>query len=129
MTAKPVVPRQQALRDVDDAIAHYLQEDAPEAALGFIAALERAYAHLGRQPATGSPRWAHELGLPGLRAWQLTRSPYLVFHVERAGHGGSPYGSSTWPIVSWQRPICHPLLRIVIRILIMYGKPTVAVSL
>ena len=86
MTAKPVVPRQQALRDVDDAIAHYLQEDAPEAALGFIAALERAYAHLGRQPATGSPRWAHELGLPGLRAWPLTRSPYLVFHVERAGH-------------------------------------------
>ena len=86
MTAKPVVPRQQALRDVDDAIAHYLQEDAPEAALGFIAALERAYAHLGRQPATGSPRWAHELGLPGLRAWQLTRSPSLVFHVERAGH-------------------------------------------
>jgi len=52
----------------------------------FIAALERAYAHLGRQPATGSPRWAHELGLPGLRAWPLTRSPYLVFHVERAGH-------------------------------------------
>ena len=86
MTAKPIVPRQQALRDVDDAIAHSLQEDAPEAALGFIAALERAYAHLGRQPATGSPRWAHELGLPGLRAWQLTRSPYLVFHVERAGH-------------------------------------------
>jgi len=86
VTAKPVVPRQQALRDVDDAIAHYLQEDAPEAALGFIAALERAYAHLGRQPATGSPRSAHELGLPGLRTWPLTRFPYLVFYVERVDH-------------------------------------------
>ena len=38
------------------------------------------------QRAGVTPRWAHELGLPGLRAWPLTRSPYLVFHVERAGH-------------------------------------------
>lgn len=53
----------------------------------------------------------------------------VVVDVERGSHRCSPYGSSTWPIVSWQRPICHPLLRIVIRILIMYGKPTVAVSL
>ncbi|HEY8332752.1 MAG TPA: type II toxin-antitoxin system RelE/ParE family toxin, partial [Tardiphaga sp.] len=37
-------------------------------------------------PATGSPRYAHELNLPGLRCWPLTRYPYLVFHVERPDH-------------------------------------------
>ena len=55
-------------------------------ALGFIDALEQAYTHIGRHPATGSPRHAHELDLPGLRAWPLTRYPYIVFCVERADH-------------------------------------------
>ena len=45
---------------------------------------------------------------------------HVVVDVEWAGQGGSPYGSSTWPIVSWLGPICHPFLRMVIRILIMY---------
>jgi toxin ParE1/3/4 len=52
---KPVVPREAANRDVDEAIAYYLNEDAVEAALGFISALEEAYAHIGRHPATGLP--------------------------------------------------------------------------
>lgn len=56
MKAKAVVPREQANRDVDDAIAHYLGERAAQAALGFIDALEQAYAHIGRHPGTGSPR-------------------------------------------------------------------------
>jgi toxin ParE1/3/4 len=60
---KPVVPREQAHRDVEDAVAHYLAEDAEAAALGFIDALEKAYIHIGRHPATGSPRYAHELNL------------------------------------------------------------------
>jgi len=47
--------------------------------------LEQAYAHIGRHPATGSPRYAHELNLPGLRL-SLTRSPHLVFYVERPEH-------------------------------------------
>lgn len=55
---KPVIPRAQAHRDVDDAIAYYLSEDAEQAALGFIDALEEAYGHIGRHPATGSPRYA-----------------------------------------------------------------------
>lgn len=45
---------------------------------------ERAYAHISRHPATGSPRHAHELNLPGLRFWPLTGYPHLVFCVERA---------------------------------------------
>jgi toxin ParE1/3/4 len=84
--AKPVVPREQAHRDIDQAIAYYLGEDAGPAALRFIDALQQAYGHIGRHPGAGSPRYAHELNLPGLRYWPLTRYPYLVFYVERPDH-------------------------------------------
>lgn len=82
---KPVIPRTAALRDIDDAIDFYLtaEEGADHAALGFVDALEQAYAHIARHPATGSPRFAHELNLPGLRVWALKRYPYLVFCVGR----------------------------------------------
>lgn len=86
MRAKPVVPRELTHRDVEDAVAHFLGEDAESAALGFIDTLEKAYRHVGRHPATGSPRDAHELNLAGLRSWPLTRYPYLVFYVERTDH-------------------------------------------
>jgi toxin ParE1/3/4 len=54
-----------------------------QAALGFIEALESAYAHISRYPATRSARYAHELELPGLRCWPLKRYPHLVFYVDR----------------------------------------------
>ncbi len=83
MKARPVVPREQARKDVEQAIAYDVAEDAEATALGFIDALEQAYAHIGRHPATGSPRYAHELNLPGLRSWPLKRYPFLIFYVER----------------------------------------------
>jgi toxin ParE1/3/4 len=83
---KPVIPREQAHRDVEEALTYYLNEGATTAALGMIDALERAYSHIGRYPATGSPRFAHELNLPSLRVWQLKRYPYAVFYVERTDH-------------------------------------------
>ena len=86
MKAKPVVPREQARQDVEDTIAHHLAEGAQAAALAFIDALEKAYSHIGRHPATGSPRYAQELNLPNLRHWPLTRHPYLVFYVEHTNH-------------------------------------------
>lgn len=84
---KPVIPRATALRDIDEAIDFYLsaEDGAEHAALGFIEALEHAYDHIARHPATGSPRYAHELNLPGLLTWALKRYPYLVFYVEREG--------------------------------------------
>jgi toxin ParE1/3/4 len=96
---KPVVPREQANRDVDEAIAHVLGEDAGPAALGFVDALERAYTDIGRHPGTGSPRYAHELNLPGLRAWPLTRYRHLVFYVERPDH------VDVWRVLHGQRDI------------------------
>ena len=86
MKSKPVIARARARQDVEEAINHYLAEGAEAAALGFIEALEQAYTHIGRHPATGSPRWAHELNLPGLCCWPLRRFPHLVFYVERAYH-------------------------------------------
>ena len=82
MTAKPIVPRELANRDVDEAIAYYLSESSDEVALGFVDALEQAYRHISRHPASGSSRYAVELNLPGLRSWPLRRFPHLVFYVE-----------------------------------------------
>lgn len=82
MKHKPVVPRALARQDVDDAIAYYLGEGAEAAAMGFVDSLEEAYRHIGRHPATGSPRYAFELELFGLRSWALNRYPYIVFYVE-----------------------------------------------
>ncbi len=86
MKRKRVIPREQACRDVDEALAHHLKEAGKAVASGLVDALEKAYDHIARHPATGSPRHAHELNLPGLRAWPLTRYPYLVFYVEGADH-------------------------------------------
>jgi toxin ParE1/3/4 len=82
----PVVPRAQALRDVDEAIDHYLAEAGTAVALGFVEAIAAAYTHIGRFPGTGSPRLAHELNLPGLRCWRLNGYPQRVFYVERPDH-------------------------------------------
>ena len=99
MTAKPVVPRELANQDIDDAIAYYLSEGVEQAAFGFIDALEHAYARIGRHPATGSPRYAHELNLPGLRFWPLAHYPHLVFYIERAEH------IDGWRVLHGQRDI------------------------
>jgi toxin ParE1/3/4 len=83
--AKPIVPRELANRDVDEAIAYYLSEARDRVALGFIDALERAYRHISRHPSSGSSRYSMELNLPGLRAWPLKRFPHIVFYVETRG--------------------------------------------
>jgi toxin ParE1/3/4 len=99
LKAKVVIPREQAKRDIDEALAYYLGEDAGKAAENFVDKLEKAYAHVGRHPASGSPRYAHELNIPGLRAWPLTRYPYIVFYVEQADH------ISVWRVLHGQRDI------------------------
>lgn len=86
MSAKRIIPRERANRDIDAAIDYYLGEAGEKAALGFIGALEQAFRHIARHPASASPRYAHELDLPGLRFWPLKRYPYLVFFVERDDH-------------------------------------------
>jgi toxin ParE1/3/4 len=99
VNAKPVVPRSQADLDVKRAVEYYLEQDAPEAALGFIDAVERAYDQIGRHPAAGSPRYDHELNLPGLRFLPLHGFPHLVFYVEREDH------ADVWRVLHGQRDV------------------------
>lgn len=99
MKSKAVIPRELANQDIEEAIAYYLSEAAEQAALGFIDALEQAYAHIGRHPGTGSSRYAHELNLPDLRVWSLTRYPYLVFYAEQPDH------IDVWRVLHSQRDI------------------------
>jgi toxin ParE1/3/4 len=99
LKTKSVIPRELALRDVEQAVAYYLNEGAPSAALGLIDALEKAYAHIGRHPGTGSPRYAHELNLAGLRFWPLIRYPHGVFYIEKADH------IDVWRVLHGQRDI------------------------
>ena len=82
MSTKPVVPRERANQDIDEAIDFYLSQGAGKAALDFVDALEKAFGQIIRQPRAGSPRYAHEFNLPGLRCWRLTRFPQLVFYFE-----------------------------------------------
>jgi toxin ParE1/3/4 len=84
--SKPVIPRALADRDADAAVEYYLGENALDAALGFIDALEHGYSHIGRYPAAGSPRYAVELRLPGLRFWPLNGFPYLLFYLDRSDY-------------------------------------------
>jgi toxin ParE1/3/4 len=99
VTAKPGILREAAQRDIDQAIAHYMAEASKPVALAFIDALERAFRRIAQHPALGSPRYAHELRLDGLRAWPLRRYPYLVFYVEREDH------LDVWRVLHAQRDI------------------------
>ncbi len=99
MSRKPILPRALAHRDVEAAVDHYIREAGPAIALGFIDGLETAYRRIADHPAAGSPRYAHELSLPGLRSLRLKRYPYLVFYVERDDH------IDVWRVLHAQRDI------------------------
>ena len=99
MSVKRVVPRAIARRDIDAAVGHYLSAAGEKTALRFIDALERAYRHISSHPASGSPRYAHELDLPEIRCWPLRRFPYLVFYIERGDR------IDVWRILHGERDI------------------------
>ena len=101
MKPKPIVARAQANLDIEEIIAYYLGESAQQAALGFIDALEKAYAHIARSPATGSLRYAYALNLPALRFWPLTHYPHLVFYREQPDH------IDVWRVLHSKRYIPH----------------------
>ena len=96
---KGIVPRELANRDVEEAIDHYLVEATAKVALGFVDELEKAYAHIARHRTSGSPRYAHQLGLADLRFWPIGRYPYLVFYVECDEH------IDVWRVLHEQRDI------------------------
>lgn len=80
--SKPVIPSRRAILDVLEAAGYYEAEAGEAVADRFIAAVHAAFEAIGRVPGIGSPRYAHELGLPELRSWRLKGYPYLVFYIE-----------------------------------------------
>jgi toxin ParE1/3/4 len=86
VTPPSVVLRERARQDVDEAVAHYLDRAGSEVAIEFTDRLEQAFGHIADSPASGSPRYGHEVNLPGLRSWRLGSYPYLVFYMAAAGH-------------------------------------------
>ena len=83
---RPVVPRRAAVEDVHAAIEHYRTNVGPGVAVAFVDAIEQTFDLLAQHPAAGSPRYAHELDLPGLRSHPIAGFPFLVFYGERADH-------------------------------------------
>lgn len=83
---KRIVPRVAAEKDIEEAADYYTDEAGEEVARDLIDALREAYRAIGDHPGTGSPRYAHILGLPGLRTRKLTRFPFLVFYIEHPDH-------------------------------------------
>jgi toxin ParE1/3/4 len=84
VTAQQVTLRQAASDDIDEAVEHYFAKGDEPLGLRFVEAMERALAEIARYPNCGSPRFAHELNLPGLRCLKAGRFPYLVFYLTAA---------------------------------------------
>ena len=99
MTIKPVILRVLAEQDIEQASFHYQSEGGEALALDFIEEAEQAFRRIGRNPAIGSPRYAYELGLEGLRAWPLRRFPYLISYIEQ------PNALDVWRMLHGQRDI------------------------
>lgn len=78
---KPVFRRAAADADIENAVDFYSLE-ADHMVDSFLAALRTALEHIEAYPGTGSPRYAHELNIPNLRTWSITRFPYLLLYIE-----------------------------------------------
>ena len=83
MSGKPVALRDLAHNDIEQAVDHFLTEAGATVALDFIDALEATLQWIGEQPGSGSPRYAHELDIHGLRFLSTGRFVHLIFYVER----------------------------------------------
>jgi toxin ParE1/3/4 len=82
VTLRPLVWREQAERDFDDAVGYYLTEGGDDLAIRFVEAVDVGLRHVAVQPATGSPRYAVELQMSGLRSWRLKKFPYLLAYFD-----------------------------------------------
>lgn len=85
MTPKLVVLRAAARRDVDDAVDHCLVGAGRKTALRFISRVKEALLDVSMSTEAGSPRYGHELNLPGLRCWPVRSFPYLIFYMTARG--------------------------------------------
>jgi toxin ParE1/3/4 len=84
VSRKPVVLREQARRDIEEAVEHYSREGGVATGSAFADAIERALSHVAAHPGSGSQRYGHELNLPALRSWPVSPFPQIVFYADLA---------------------------------------------
>jgi toxin ParE1/3/4 len=78
---KPLVITAKADEDIDRALERCLEEQ-PHRFDALVDALETTFRRVARLPKAGSPRWALELRIDGLRSQATPRFPYTVAYVE-----------------------------------------------
>jgi toxin ParE1/3/4 len=83
---KRALLRPQALRDQQGEVRYYRKEGGTRVAVKLVKATQAALDQVELQPGMGSPRVGKRLGIPGLRAWQVTGFPLLWFYFERGDH-------------------------------------------
>ena len=82
MTGKPVIRREQARRDLEQAADDYFAEGGAALELRFIDVIEHTLNLIADRPAIGSLRYAHVLQRSDLRCFPAKRFEYLVFYIE-----------------------------------------------
>jgi toxin ParE1/3/4 len=70
----------------------------PEALKAFVE-MEKTGSRISHHPTSGSPRYAVELNLPGLRVMPVPRYAHLVFYVDRGNH------IDVWRVLHGERDI------------------------
>lgn len=81
--SKPIVLLPRAERDITDTTDAYRGQGGEALAAKWVQSLSAALRHVAAYAASGSPRYADVLAIPGLRFWRVRRFPYLVFYVDR----------------------------------------------
>jgi len=99
VSVKSVVLLPLAEQDIYEVLEHYRYEGGATLAQRWTEAVEAALRHVAAHAASGSPRYADMLGMPGLRFWQTRRFPYLVFYVERSAQ------IDVWRVLRGERDI------------------------
>ena len=67
-------------------MGHYLDEGGEDLAERFVDAVDVGIRHIAAQPGSGSPRYAVELQVAGLRSWRLKKFPYLLVYFDSGDH-------------------------------------------
>jgi toxin ParE1/3/4 len=99
LNAKRVVLREAAERDIESATAFYVRRAGRPVGVRFLNEVDRSLTSIGASPSIGSPHYAHQLGLAGLRARLLRRFPFLIFYMEEHDH------VDVWRVLHAQRDI------------------------
>jgi toxin ParE1/3/4 len=83
---KPALLRPQASSDQQGEARYYRNEAGTRVAVTLVKATNAALDQIELDPGIGSPVLGKQLGIPGLRTWQVAKFPLLWCYFERGDH-------------------------------------------